>query len=88
MWGFAITLALIQEQLEAAGRHRDALAALQEGVGLYRQLAAVRPERHLPYLAGALADMARLLAATGDDTQAHAAYLEACSIRQQVQEPQ
>jgi tetratricopeptide (TPR) repeat protein len=88
MWGFAITLALIQEQLEAAGRYRDALAALQEGVGLYRQLAAVRPERHLPYLAGALADMARLLAATGDDTQAHAAYLEACSIRQQVQEPQ
>lgn len=82
MWSFAITLGLIQELLEAAGRYRDALIAARERVAMYRHLVTVRPDPHLSFLADALVDLARLLFLIGDLAQARAARAEADWIRQ------
>jgi hypothetical protein len=84
MWSFAITLGLIQEQLEAAGRYGDAVAATREQAALYRHLATVRPDQYLSHLADVLANLSRLLAASGDRVQARAVHAEADSIRPQA----
>jgi tetratricopeptide (TPR) repeat protein len=81
MWGFAMVIGLVKAQMMAAGRYRQALAAVHEQVAVYRYLVAVRPDRHRRDLADVLDGLADVLITTGDLRQAVAARAEADSIR-------
>ena len=59
------------------GRRKDALAAVEEAVGLYRHLAAAQPEAFTPSLAMALSTLASVLSHLGRLEEALAAADEA-----------
>ena len=62
--------------LSKLGRREEALAAAEEAVLLYRQLAATRPDAFLPNLATSLWAQGQCLRAAGRDEDALAAFLE------------
>ena len=66
--------------LPGLGPREDALAAIQEAVSIYRELAAARPEAFRPDLARALTNLSLWLAGLGRGEDALAAGEEAVSI--------
>ena len=61
-------------RLSDPGRREEALQTTQEAVGLYRQLAAQRPDAFLPDLATSLGGKGAVLRAMGDTVGAVAAF--------------
>jgi tetratricopeptide (TPR) repeat protein len=62
------------------GRREEALSAAQEAAGLYRALAAARPEAFTPDLAGSLNNLAGALSELGQREEALAAAQEAAEL--------
>ncbi|AXS42091.1 hypothetical protein D1F64_21425 [Breoghania sp. L-A4] len=67
-------------RLSDLGRREDALGAAQEAAGLYRELAAARPDAFTPALAGALNNLAGVLSALGRREDALDAAEEAAGL--------
>ena len=63
--------------LGGLGRRVEALAAIQEAVTIFRELAAVRPDAFRPDLARALSNLSLMLAELGRRVEALAAIQEA-----------
>ena len=74
----------LSNALAGLGRPEDALAAIQEATGIYRELAAARPEAFRPDLALMLANLSALLAGLGRREDALAASQEAVTIRREL----
>ena len=74
----------LSTRLSGLGRREEALAAIEEVTGLYRQLAAARPDAFLPNLALSLNNQAVRLADLGRPEEALAAIEEAVAIRRQL----
>ncbi len=68
-------------RLSGLGRREDALAAGEEAVTIYRELAAARPDAFRPELATSLTNLSILLAGRGRREEALAAIEEAVTIR-------
>jgi len=68
--------------LAGLGRQKDAVAATQEAVTLYRPLAQANPEAFGPRLAQALSNLSTLLSPLGRREEALAAAHEAVTIYQ------
>ena len=66
------------------GRLEEALAASQEAVGVYRELAATRPEKFRPHLADALDTLAIGLISLGRREEALDPIQERVTIRQEL----
>ena len=66
------------------GRREEALAAVEEAVGIYRQLAQARPDAFLPDLAMSLNNQSICLGDLGRREEALAAIEEAVAIRRQL----
>jgi tetratricopeptide (TPR) repeat protein len=60
------------------------MAAAQEAVSLYRELAAARPDAFLPGLAGSLSNLANRLGESGQREEALAAAQEAVRLRRKL----
>ncbi|MEM7738345.1 MAG: tetratricopeptide repeat protein [Deinococcota bacterium] len=73
-------------RLGAVGRREDALAATQEAVTSYRQLAETRPDAFLPDLADALNNLGNRFSDLGRREDALIATQEAVTIRRQLAE--
>ena len=71
-------------RLADLGRREDALAAIEEAVTAYRQLAYARPDAFLPDLAMSLNNQSLRLADLGRREQALVAIKEAVTIRRQL----
>ena len=71
-------------RLADLGRREDALAAIQEAVGIYRELAAARPDAFRPDLATSLNNLSVRLADLGRREEALAAIQEAVTIRREL----
>jgi len=71
-------------RLAELGRREDALAAGEEAVALYRELAAARPDAFRPDLAGSLTNQCNRLSALGRREDALAASTEAVDIRREL----
>ena len=71
------------------GRHREALDAHEEAVGLWRDLAAQEPTRHTPALAASLTILGNSLRELGRHREALDAHEEAVGLRRDLaaQEP-
>ena len=74
----------LSNHLGQLGRREDALAAINEAVTTYRQLAAARPDAFLPDLAMALNNQSVRLSDLGRREDALAAINEAVTIRRQL----
>ena len=72
------------KRLLAAGRHADALAAIEEAVALYRRLVAVNPAAFESDLAVSLDDLGVTLAALGRHDEATTCAEEAAALRQRL----
>jgi tetratricopeptide (TPR) repeat protein len=72
------------KRLLAAGRHADALAAIEEAVALYRRLVAVNPAAFESDLAAALDDFGANLAALGRRKEAATCAEEAGALRRRL----
>ena len=70
--------------LSRLGRHEDALAAIEEAVTAYRQLADARPDAFLPNLAMSLNNQSLSLADLGRREDAQAAIEEAVTAYRQL----
>ncbi|MFC1475368.1 tetratricopeptide repeat protein [Candidatus Zixiibacteriota bacterium] len=77
-------LANLSNRLSDAGENDQALAASQEAVDLYRQLAQANPARFYPDLALSLNNLSNRLRDAGENDQALAAIKEAVEIRRQL----
>ena len=66
------------------GRREEALAAIQEATGIYRELAAARPDAFRPGLATALNNLSLRLGGLGRPEEALAAIQEAVTIRREL----
>ena len=66
------------------GRREEALAAIEEAAGIYRDLAQARPDAFRPDLAGSLNNQAVHLAGLGRREEALAAIEEAVTIRRDL----
>jgi tetratricopeptide (TPR) repeat protein len=66
------------------GRLEDALAAIEEAVTAYRQLAAARPDAFLPDLAGSLTNQSVFLSDVGRREDALAAIEQSVKLRRQL----
>jgi tetratricopeptide (TPR) repeat protein len=77
---FALSLNSLGNRLSELGRREDARAAAQEANGIYRRLAAARPDAFLPDLAMSLNNLGNLLSALGRREDALAAAQEANDI--------
>jgi tetratricopeptide (TPR) repeat protein len=66
------------------GRREEALAAIQEAAGVYRELAAARPDAFRPDLAGSLNNLSLRLGGLGRREEALAAIQEAVDIRREL----
>jgi tetratricopeptide (TPR) repeat protein len=71
-------------RLGGVGRWEEALAASQEAAGIYRELAAARPDAFRPDLAGSLNNLSILLGGLGRQEEALATIQEAVTIRQEL----
>jgi tetratricopeptide (TPR) repeat protein len=71
-------------RLADLGRPEQALAAIEEAVTTYRQLAAARPDAFLPHLATSLNNLSNRLADLGRPEQALTAIEEAATTRRQL----
>jgi tetratricopeptide (TPR) repeat protein len=71
-------------RLADLGRREEALAAIEEAVTTYRQLAAARPDAFLPDLAMSIRNRAHILRALGRDPEAVQAQAEADAIQSSV----
>jgi tetratricopeptide (TPR) repeat protein len=71
-------------RLSALGRREPALAAAQEAVALYRELAGQRPDAFRPDLATSLSNLANMLSDLGRREPALAAAQEAVAIRREL----
>ena len=71
-------------RLADLGRREDALAAIQEAVTIYRELAAARPDAFRPDLATSLNNLSLRLADLGRREDALAAIEEAVTIRREL----
>ena len=71
-------------RLAELGRREDALAATEEAVAIYRELAAARPDTFLPNLARALNNPSNRLAELGRREDALAATEEAVAIYREL----
>ncbi len=74
----------LSKVLAGLGRREEALAASGEAVGIYRELAAARPDAFRPDLAGSLNNLAIWLAGLGRPEEALAAIQEAVTIRREL----
>jgi tetratricopeptide (TPR) repeat protein len=83
--GLANSVNNLAIRLAEAGRRTDALAATQEAVKLYRELAAINRDAHLPDLAMSVTNLARRLTETGRRTEALAAAREAAQLYREAQ---
>ncbi len=79
-------LADLSNRLSDLGRREEALAAIEEATGIYRQLAEARPDEFLPDLAGSLNNRASCLSDLGRREDALAAIEEATGIYRQLAE--
>jgi tetratricopeptide (TPR) repeat protein len=70
--------------LASLGRREEALAAIEEAAGIYRLLAAARPQAFLPDLAASLNNLSVRLADLGRLEEALAAIEEAVTIYRQL----
>ncbi len=70
--------------LSELGRREDALAAAEEATGIYRRLAAERPDAFLPDLAMSLNNLGGRLSELGRREDALAAAEEAVEIRRRL----
>jgi tetratricopeptide (TPR) repeat protein len=77
---FGASLHNLARRLGDLGRREEALAAGEEAVGIYRELAVARPETFRPALAQSLHNLAVLLAGLGRREEALAAGEEAVGI--------
>ena len=80
----AASLNKLSLRLAELGRREDALAASEESVGTYRDLAAARPDAFRPGLANSLNILALRLGDLGRREDALAAIQEAVTIRQEL----
>jgi tetratricopeptide (TPR) repeat protein len=71
-------------RLSAIGNRKEALAAVQGAVDIYRRLAKARPDAFLPYLALSLNNLGNLLSGPGRQGEALAAAQEAVDIRRRL----
>jgi tetratricopeptide (TPR) repeat protein len=74
----------LSTRLAGLGRREDALAAIDEAVGLFRQLVVDRPEAFTPNLARSLHTLSGMQAALGRREDALAAIDEAVDLRRQL----
>jgi tetratricopeptide (TPR) repeat protein len=80
----AASLNKLSLRLADLGRREDALAAIQEAAGTYRELAAARPDAFRPDLAMSLNNLAVQLGELGRPEEALAAIQEAVTIRREL----
>jgi len=80
----AKVLTMLGYALSALGRREEALAAAQEAVAHYRQLAQQHPEAFLPDLAGSLNNLGAMLSELGRREEALAAAQEAVAHYRQL----
>ena len=66
------------------GRAEEALAAIEEAAGIYRELARARPDAFRPDLAGSLNNLSVQLGDLGRREDALAAIEEAVTIRREL----
>ena len=71
-------------RLAGLGRREDALAAIEEAAGIYRELAAARPDAFRPDLAMSLNNLSVRLGGLGRREEALAAIQEAVTIRREL----
>jgi tetratricopeptide (TPR) repeat protein len=71
-------------RLRNLGRREKELAVIQEAVGIYRALAAARPDAFRPDLASSLNNLAADLGALGRRDEALNAIQEAVTIRRKL----
>jgi tetratricopeptide (TPR) repeat protein len=81
--GWLVNLSI---RLGDLGRPEEALAAIDQAVTIYRQLAEARPAAFLPDLVGSLTNQSVYLAALGRREEALAAIDQAVTIRRQLAE--
>ena len=74
----------LSNRLADLGRREEALAAIEQAAGIYRQLAQARPDAFLPNLAAALNNQSNRLADLGRREEALAAIEQAVTIRRQL----
>ena len=74
----------LSNRLADLGRREEALAAIEQAAGIYRQLAQARPDAFLPDLAMSLNNQSNRLAGLGRREEALAAVEEAVSIYRQL----
>jgi hypothetical protein len=82
----AMSLNNVSNRLGDVGRREEALAAIEEAVGVYRALAEANPAARLPELAMALNNLSVDLADAGRREEALAAIEEAVRIRRALAE--
>ncbi|MDA0366803.1 MAG: tetratricopeptide repeat protein [Proteobacteria bacterium] len=70
----------LSNDLSAAGRNPEALAAVEEAVKIRRDLAAANPARYAPDLASSLNNLSNRLSAAGGNPEALAAVEEAVKV--------
>ena len=70
----------LSNRLADLGRREEALAAIQEAVAIYRELAAARPDAFRPDLASSLNNLSLRLADLGRREDALAATQEAAGL--------
>ena len=80
----AMSLNNLAVQLADLGRREDALAAIREAAGIYRELAAARPDVFRPDLAMSLTNLSSGLADLGRREDALAAIREAVTIYREL----
>ncbi|HEY6310674.1 MAG TPA: tetratricopeptide repeat protein [Streptosporangiaceae bacterium] len=76
----------LSNRLADLGRREEALAAIEEAVTIYRQLAEARPDAFLPGLAGSLNNQSASLADLGRREEALAAIEQAVTTYRQLAE--
>jgi tetratricopeptide (TPR) repeat protein len=80
----AMSLANESGRLAGLGRREEALAAIEEATGIYRQLAEAHPDTFLPNLAASLPNQSRRLADLGRREEALAAIEQSTGIYRQL----
>jgi len=80
----ADSLSSLGASLRDLGEHRRALAAIEEAVALYRELAAAEPARYTPDLADSLTNLRASLRDLGEHRRALAAIEEAVALYREL----
>ncbi|KAF8337928.1 uncharacterized protein EI90DRAFT_3118383 [Cantharellus anzutake] len=78
------SLSNLYDALSELGRHSEALPFIKESIGLRRQLAAVHPESHNPYLATSLNNLCRTLSDLGRHSEALSSIQESVELLRQL----